>query len=208
MLTKYCNVSTIKISQYFNCFDYKINDSYSFHENLMNSIRLLDIDIMMEQNIACYKGWVYYHRMEVIENENIRKNVSKYLSEINHHMCWFSNSSLKILESNPYFHVEPKECLRSAVSYSDIFSNREKYEKILNETKISYGKLCAYREYHYAANFTSFKNSSDCFSNGPKDADLKVKTCYKKIFDSLMIHYDKDFILCGLDRGAIRKLIN
>ena len=196
----------MKISYYFNCFDYKSNYSHSFHDDFMQCLRLLDINPMIKQSIACYKGWIYPDGLEKIDDIDIRREVSKCLESRDSIGCSFSKG-YRIISSEPSFHSEPKECLRSAVSYSDIFSNLESYEIVLNETDESNRKLCTYRYLHLVSTFTNhFKNASDCFSAGPKDGDTEVKYCYKKIFDSLTIHYDKDFILCDLHAGTIRKV--
>ena len=102
------------------------------------------------------------------------------------------------------------QCLANATGNGDFNSNRDEYLQLrMDMEPKSNPKLCDYRYLHSVSDFsiaTKFNQSSACFAFGPKDADTKVTNCYKKVFESLTINYDKDYILCSLFDAAIRKV--
>lgn len=195
------------INSYFDCYQELNNsaaDERSYHDNFMDCVRKFDIDPFKKQEMVCFKGYIYEDRLEKIDDMSIRAKVSECMENRSSQYCR-SSKTVRVSSGKPHFDSKPMECLAKAIGYSNYTTYRDEYQN--QSQRLVDNNLCRHRNLRLVSNFTShFTSAAQCFADGPKESDLNVLECYRAIFDSLSINYDKDYILCDLHFRTIKKV--
>lgn len=200
-----------KIEKYLECYNYTQFEYYSFHDEYMKCIRLMNISSFQKQSLACNKGYVFFG-LDNIHDTRMRQELSQCLNSTNNELfvAIGCSNSTDIVENRESLAYVDTKFLIVQPCFDQIFNLNGKYiyETLKKESYLA-KNVCEYRsenlEKYNISIMTPAKMAGKCFVHGPEGNDGKIKECYKKN-SKLLTKYDIDFLLCVVPDEYINKV--